>query len=161
VFVGGGAHDPQFDSDEEGLERLEEELDGLEGSVVAKFEETKVESDQAWKALCSAHAMVSLMCTDDGLLLSFLCLTISSQSMELRDCSLRHVSEVAQNHMSTFKIEHDGVGSSIDIANKQISTLQSAKNDIEGARASLEEGSHQNESAKLAANIGVSQSSGR
>jgi uncharacterized protein Yka (UPF0111/DUF47 family) len=58
VFIGGDAHDLQVELDWDELERLEEELDGLEGSVMAKFVETKVESDRAWKALCAAHAMV-------------------------------------------------------------------------------------------------------
>jgi hypothetical protein len=58
VFIGGDAHDLQVELDWDELERLEEELDALEGSVMAKFVETKVESDRAWKALCAAHAMV-------------------------------------------------------------------------------------------------------
>ena len=76
--------------------------------------------------------------------------------MELRDCSLRRVDEIAQNHMSTFKTEHGGVGSSIDIANERILTLQSAKDDIEGARAALEHSRWHNDASKLAVNIGVS-----
>lgn len=76
--------------------------------------------------------------------------------MELRDRSLRRVSEIAQNHMSTFKIEHGGVGSSIDVANQRILTLQTTKDDIEGARAALDKSKRQNEASKLAVNIGVS-----
>jgi hypothetical protein len=76
--------------------------------------------------------------------------------MELRDCSLRHVREIVQVHMSTFKIEHGGVGNSIDIANERIATLQFAKNDIEGARVALENSRWHNDASKLAANIGVS-----
>jgi hypothetical protein len=40
---------------------------------MAKFVETKVESDRAWKALCAAHAVVRSERADDGLLLSFMC----------------------------------------------------------------------------------------
>jgi hypothetical protein len=76
--------------------------------------------------------------------------------MELRDCSLRHVREIAQKHMNTFKIEHGGIGHSIDIANERMSSLRSAKNDVESARAALEESRGHNDAAKLAANVGVS-----
>jgi hypothetical protein len=58
VFIGldGDPYDPQGLLDQH-------EFAALEMSVLAKFEETKVESDGAWKALCAAHAMVSFQTT--------------------------------------------------------------------------------------------------
>jgi hypothetical protein len=59
--------------------------------------------------------------------------------------------------MNSSKIEHGGIGHSINIANERMSTLRSAKNDVESARAALEESRGHNDAAKLAANVGVSQ----
>lgn len=52
MFIGGDAR---------GLEisQNREEFEALQLSVMAKFEDTEVESDRAWKALCAEHAMVS------------------------------------------------------------------------------------------------------
>jgi hypothetical protein len=64
IGLGGDPYDPQGLLDHN-------EFAALEMSVLAKFEETKVESDGAWKALCAAHAMVSFGLSDDGLVQSF------------------------------------------------------------------------------------------
>lgn len=61
VFVGGDPADWQSSL-------LEGEFEALQASVVAKFEETKVEGNQAWRNLCAAHATVSFCRSDDGLI---------------------------------------------------------------------------------------------
>lgn len=48
------------DPDDLKIELDEDELEGLQASAMTKFEEAKVESDRARKALCAASAMVSL-----------------------------------------------------------------------------------------------------
>jgi hypothetical protein len=64
IGLGGDAYDPQGLLDQE-------EFAALQTSVLAKFEETKVKSDGAWKALCAVQAVVSLGYTDGELLLFF------------------------------------------------------------------------------------------
>jgi hypothetical protein len=64
VFIGGDAQCLQFGFNQE-------EFEALQVSVMAKFEETEVESDRAWKALCAAHDMVSSGRANDEFALRF------------------------------------------------------------------------------------------
>jgi hypothetical protein len=84
-----------------------------------------------------------------------LTLTMVSQIKELRTSSLQRVKDMAQDQIGTFKTEHGGVGSSIDVAHGRLTTLQTAKNDVENARVVLEESRWHKDASKLAANIGV------
>jgi hypothetical protein len=149
AFV-GGANDLQSDL-------LKERKHILHTSVLAKFEETKVESDQAWKALCAAHAMASVKNMHDKLTLPRDSkLIIFTQATDWRAYSLRRIGDAAKTQMSTFTIEHNGVESSIAVANERMTTLQCAKDDVENARAVLENNRWHTDASKMAANIGVS-----
>jgi hypothetical protein len=62
---------------------------------------------------------------------------------------------MTQDQISTFKTEHCDVGISIDIAHGRLTTLQTAKNDVENARVALEGSRWHKDASKLAANIAV------
>jgi hypothetical protein len=138
-------------------DKHKEKKHALQTSVLARFEETKVESDQAWKALCAAHAMASVKNTHGNLTLSTdSILTILSQTTDWRAYSLRRIGDAARNQMSTLTIERNGVESSITVANGQITTLKIAKDNVESMRTTLENNRWHTDASKVAANVGVS-----
>ena len=70
---------------------------------------------------------------------------------------LREHSHIAQNQLSTLRIDHERVESLITGANERLIALQCARDDIEAARAALEANRWHNDASKLAVNVGVSQ----
>jgi hypothetical protein len=69
---------------------------------------------------------------------------------------LKEHSYVAQNSMGNFRTDHESVKSSINGANERLLALQCARDDIETARAALDDNRSHNEASKLATNVGVS-----